>query len=119
MANNEYEGIPFRSRPLAAIVVIVALILVVITFLVTMLVFKDLFGKAEIVTTALASMFGVVGTLVGAYFGIKSSGDTINTSQIETERARSEVERANQRTNRALAALPPEEGRRIMGERED
>jgi amino acid permease len=115
---NERQEVPFRSPPWAAGVVLGALLLVVITFLVTILSFKELFDKAESITTALASLFGVVGALVGAYFGIKSSGDAINASQIESDKARSEVAQANQRTNQALAALPPEEGKRIMDERE-
>jgi hypothetical protein len=48
-------------------------------FLIVMLVYSrlDIFDKdnAANITAALSSLFGIVGTLVGAYFGIKASAD--------------------------------------------
>jgi hypothetical protein len=52
---------------------------VTVAFLVVMLVYSglDIFDKnnAANITAALSSLFGIVGTLVGAYFGIKASTD--------------------------------------------
>jgi hypothetical protein len=98
------------SRPYAFYVVVVALSLVSIVFLVTIVVgtLKGLFA-AEQITTALGSLFTLVGSVVGTYFGIKISGDT-------TEKTQGAIERANDRANRALAALTPEEGQRITGQ---
>lgn len=97
------------GRPYAFYVVALALILITVTFLLTMLIFKAVFKEDTAVTTALGSLFTVVGTVLGAYFGIKVSSDT-------TDKTRGAIERANDTANRALAALPPEEGRRIMGQ---
>ena len=104
------SGTDTASRPYAFYVVVFALSLVSIVFLVTIVVgtLKGLFA-AEQITTALGSLFTLVGSVVGTYFGIKISGDT-------TEKTQGAIERANDRANRALAALPPEEGQRITGQ---
>jgi len=73
-----------------------------------MLIFKGAFENATDVTTVLSSLFAVVGTVVGAYLGIKTSGDTRDTMQ-------GAAERAHETANRALAELPPEVGRRVAG----
>lgn len=57
-------------------------------------------------TTALSSLFAVVGTMIGAYLGIKTSGDTRDAAQ-------GAVQRAHETINRALAELPPVVGRRV------
>ena len=104
------RGTDTTSRPYAFYVVVIALSLVSVVFLVAIGVgiFKDLF-VAEQITTALGSLFTLVGTVVGTYFGIKISGDT-------TSKAQGAIERANNRANKALAALPPEEGKRVTGQ---
>jgi hypothetical protein len=104
------RGTDTTSRPYAFYVVVTALSLVSVVFLVTIVVgiLKDLF-VAEQITTALGSLFTLVGSVVGTYFGIKLSGDT-------TEKTQGAIERANDRANRALAALPAEEGQRITGQ---
>ena len=96
------------GRPYAFYVVALAFIVVLIAFVVAMVIFRGLFEEAAEVTTALSSLFTVIGTVLGAYFGIKVSSDT-------TDKTRGAIEKANDTTNRALAALPPEEGKRIMG----
>lgn len=52
---------------------------VTVAFLIVMLVYSrlDVFDKNNVanITAALSSLFGIVGTLVGAYFGIKASTD--------------------------------------------
>ncbi len=91
-------------------VVVIALSLASGVFLLTIGVgiFKNLFMAGQI-TTALASLFTLVGTVVGTYFGIKVSSDT-------TDKTQGVIERANDRANKALAALDPQEGKRITGQ---
>jgi hypothetical protein len=43
--------------------------------------------NAANVTAALSSLFGIVGTLVGAYFGIKASGDAQDRSADTAQQA--------------------------------
>ncbi len=96
------------GRPYAFYVVALAFIVVLIAFVTAMAIFRDLFEEAAEVTTALSSLFTVIGTVLGAYFGIKVSSDV-------TDKTRGAIERANDMANRALAALPPEEGKQITG----
>jgi hypothetical protein len=66
-------------------------------YILTMLVFKGLIEKpadVAIVSGALGVLFTFIGTLAGAYFGIKSTQDT-------TDKAAKQVEAANARTERA------------------
>jgi hypothetical protein len=52
---------------------------VTVAFLIVMLVYSrlEIFDKTNVanITAALSSLFGIVGTLVGAYFGIKATTD--------------------------------------------
>jgi hypothetical protein len=73
-----------------------------------MLIFQDVFENATDVTTVLSSLFAVVGTVVGTYFGIKTSGDT-------RDKLQGSIDKATETANRALAELPPEVGRRVAG----
>jgi len=104
------RGTDTASRPYAFYLVALALSLVSGVFLLTIGVgiFKGLF-EAEQITTALGSLFTLVGSVVGTYFGIKVSSDTTNKAQ-------GAIERANDRANKALAALPPEEGKQLTGQ---
>jgi hypothetical protein len=97
-----------KSPPYAFLVVVVALTLASIVFVIVMLTFREVFAEAALVTTALSTLFGIFGTVVGAYFGIKSSSDTFDKS-------RKDVAKANETANRALAALPSDEGKNVMG----
>ncbi len=113
---NEYDNrrrTGERSRygkpPLRVFVAALALVLISITFLFTMLMFRDVFQEATAVIAALSSLFTVVGTVLGTYFGIKVSSGTI-------DKTRGAIERANDTAYKALAALPPEEGKRITGQ---
>jgi|SRR5215217_2410751 len=96
-----------KASPYAFYVVTLALVLVSLVAFSTMLIFRGLFENATDVTAVLSSLFAVVGTLVGTYFGIKASSDT-------SDKARDTIERANEVTNRALAELDPEAGRRVV-----
>lgn len=68
------------GRPYAFLLAVTTLTLISITFVVTMAIFRNSIS-AEQVVTALASVFGIFGTVVGAYFGIKISSDTIDKTQ--------------------------------------
>lgn len=95
------------TSPYAFYVVALALVLVSLVGSSTLLIFRGLFENATDVTTVLSSLFAVIGTLVGAYFGIKASGDA-------NDKARRATDRANEVANRALAELAPEAGRRVV-----
>jgi hypothetical protein len=59
------------------------------------------YSKAADVSTALAPVTGVVGTLVGAYFGVQ-------VGSAGKERAEDAREKSEQEAKAALAALPPD-----------
>jgi hypothetical protein len=65
---EDHENLPYTFY-----VVIVALTLASIVFVIIMLAFRNVFTEVALVTTALSTLFGIFGTVVGAYFGIKSS----------------------------------------------
>src|SRR5215204_3519753 len=58
-------------------------------FVMGLFAFLDVFepDNAANVTAALGSLFGVVGTLVGAYFGIKASSDAQDSSAATAKQA--------------------------------
>jgi hypothetical protein len=86
----------------------ITLVLVSLVAFSAMLIFKDVFENATDVTTVLGGLFTFVGTVVGVYFGIKTSGDT-------RDKLQGSIDKANETTNRALAKLSPEAGRRVVG----
>lgn len=98
------------SRPYNFILALSAIVLATIIFGIVMAIFRGVFTDAALVTTALSTLFGIFGTVVGAYFGIKSSNDTI-------DKTRKDVAEANDKASRALAALPPDDGKKVMGMR--
>ena len=98
------------TRPYNLIVALAVIILAAIIFGIVMAIYKDVFTEGALVTTAMSTLFGIFGTVVGAYFGIKSSNDTIDKS-------RKDVAEANEKANRALAALPSDEGKKVLGMR--
>src|SRR5829696_8216488 len=96
------------SRPYNFILALVVVLLATIIFGIVMAMFRDTFKEAALVTTALSTLFGIFGTVLGAYFGIKSSNDT-------SDKARREVAEANDKAGRALAALDPKDATKITG----
>lgn len=68
-----------RGPAYAFWLVIVGIGAVTFVFVLSMIFFglvrRDVFDSPDQVIAALTSLFGVVGTLVGTYFGIKASGD--------------------------------------------
>jgi hypothetical protein len=73
------------------IVVSLGIVAVVIAFLITMLFSADLFQKTSQVLAILTALFGVIGTLVGTYFGIKASSDATHTAQQQTQTAQQQM----------------------------
>jgi hypothetical protein len=80
--------------------------------------FGDLFQDAA---APLGSLFTLIGTVSGAYFGIKVSNDTSTRSQGAIERAHGSAEEANRRAQQAhdtaqqaLAELDPNVARRVV-----
>jgi hypothetical protein len=63
------------------IVVTLGMGAVLVVFLVTMFFTEDLFQKSSEVLAVLTALFGVIGTLVGTYFGIKASSDAREGAQ--------------------------------------
>ena len=96
-----------KSPPYGMYVAWAALVLISLIAFSAMVIFRDLFENAGEVGTVLGSLFAVVGTVVGAYFGIKTSGDTRDKMQ-------GTIDIANEIAKRALAELPPETSRRVV-----
>src|SRR5215208_8494849 len=79
------------EKPWSFYLVVVAILSVTIAFLIIMVLYSRLkiFDQenAANITAALSSLFGIVGTLVGAYFGIKASSDAQDKSAETAQRA--------------------------------
>jgi hypothetical protein len=117
-----------RSRPYAFFVAAIAIGVAFLAFLFSILLFGDLFNNATTVIAALGSLFTLIGTIVGAYFGIKVSNDTSERSRgaIEkahgsameanekTQKANERAQKANDTAKKALAELDPDVARRIV-----
>src|SRR5215212_7896225 len=84
------------SPPWGMIVVLTALVLVSIGAIWVLASYKSVFTNPTDITTVLGSWFTVVGSLVGAYFGIKASSDTTDKAIGQVEKAARRTERANQ-----------------------
>ncbi len=76
-ADASSGGASKEEGPLAYRLVVIAILSVSVLFIVVMVFFgwQGIFDNAAQVVAALTSAFAVIGTLVGAYFGIKSSND--------------------------------------------
>jgi hypothetical protein len=96
------------SGPWNMYVVLVALILVSVGAVLVLLTYRSVFDSATDVTTVLGSWFTVVGTIVGAYFGIKATSDANAQSQ-------GTILSATNTTNQALGALDPRVASTIVG----
>lgn len=81
--------------------IVIGISSVTVIFVTTMIVFQGQFEQATEVLTGLASVFGVIGTLIGAYFGVKASGDA-------REAAESARRRSSAVTSKVLARSQPE-----------
>ena len=92
------RGADREGRPYAFYLVALAVVTISATFVATMAIFATTFNQAAEVTTSLTSLFTVVGTVVGAYFGIKVSSDTIGRIPIagEAQQQRPQLQRPQQ-----------------------
>jgi formate hydrogenlyase subunit 3/multisubunit Na+/H+ antiporter MnhD subunit len=89
-----------KSWPYNLILAIVCVVVAALLYRFTMLHFQELIKKpadVAVVVGALGALFTLIGTVVGAYFGIKSTNDT-------TDKARKQVDEANHRTEKANEA---------------
>ncbi len=86
---------PAQSSPWAFYVVVVAFVCVTVVFLVVWLFpTPKVFTQSSQVIAVLSSTFGIIGTLVGTYFGIKTTGDardTVERVHANAEKARSDA----------------------------
>ncbi len=86
---------------------IIALGIAVAAFALTILLFRDLFEDPAIVTGALGALFTLIGTVAGAYFGVKSSSDTADRAVRQVSAANARTETANRSAKAAWGGLEP------------
>jgi cytoskeletal protein RodZ len=101
-ADASSGGAPKEEGPLAYRLVVIAILSVSVLFIVVMVFFgwQGIFDNAAQVVAALTSAFAVIGTLVGAYFGIKSSNDgreAVQAVHTETTGALSQAANATEK----------------------
>jgi hypothetical protein len=101
---QEHQKSPAYAFRVAAI----ALGAATIAFILTMFIFGGLFDAAT-VTAALGSLFTLIGTVVGAYFGIKVSSDTSDRAQTAVRAANDRAQRANDMAREAYGMLDPKD----------
>jgi hypothetical protein len=102
-----------RGSPYNLWFAIVALAVAVIAYALTMLLFRDVFEDPTVVTGALGALFTLIGTVTGAYFGIKSSGDTADRAERQLSAASDRVESANEKVRLAYGRLDPNVAKEI------
>jgi uncharacterized protein YacL len=78
-------------------------------FLVLMYLFSEDIDGAVMVS-AMSTLFAVIGTIIGAYFGIKVTNDN-------AEKTQAAIKEANDKETEAFGALDPAEAQRILEER--
>jgi hypothetical protein len=72
--------------------------------------FQDLIKKpadVAVVSGELGALFTLIGTVVGAYFGIKSTNDTVDKARKQVDEANDRTERAHQAAREALEGRKP------------
>jgi hypothetical protein len=110
-ASTTKEELP-QSKPYAFWVAAIALGVALLSFVLTMIIvafFGDQLEDAAVVTGALGSLFTLIGTVVGAYFGIKVSNDTADRAQSALKTANERVEKANDKARLAYGRLNPQD----------
>ena len=117
-SNAGINGQETQQSPYAFYVAAIAIVAPCLVYFLSMWAFGDKFQDAA---TPLGALFTLVGTVAGAYFGIKVSNDTSRRSQGAIERAHGSAEEANARaqqahdtSQQALAELDPNVARRIV-----
>jgi hypothetical protein len=106
-ANNEVVSENLKDvRPLSYRLVVIAILCVSALFIVVMLFFgwRGVIKDDAQVVAALTSAFGIIGTLVGAYFGIKSSNDARDTVENVHSKTTGAVQQAASAAQHAAGA---------------
>jgi len=103
-SNGQEQSSPFMEFG-HLIIVTLGIVAVLVAFLVTMLFSADLFQRTAEVLAILTAVFGVIGTLVGTYFGIKASTDATQTAQQQTEAAQKQVQQLASGDSTSLAVV--------------
>jgi hypothetical protein len=98
-----------KSPAYAFWVAAIALSVAALAFVLTMFIFGGLFQDAATVTATLGSLFTLIGTVVGAYFGIKASNDTADRAQTMIRTASDQTQRANDFAREAYGMLDPKD----------
>jgi hypothetical protein len=96
-----------KSPPYNFRIAAIALILAAFAFALSMFIFGGLFKEATEVTTALGTLFTLMGSVVGAYFGIKASNDA-------ADKAQGEIKAANKSAKAAFGELDPQQARDLL-----
>jgi predicted PurR-regulated permease PerM len=107
---NQTSSAPSTDTPWAFRLVRLAIIGVILAFLLIMLLYAwlDVFNEnnAANISATLSSLFGIVGTLVGAYFGIKATSESKTTLENVHKEAGDKLANAAQAaTDTAQAAI--------------
>jgi hypothetical protein len=105
------EKLP-KSKPYAFWVAAIALGVALLSFVLVMIIvafFGDRLQDVAALTGALGSLFTLIGTVVGAYFGIKVSNDTADRAQSALKVANERVEKANDKARVAYGRLNPQD----------
>ena len=91
-SRKEEKGAPTdekKGTPYNLVFAIVAALVAGVAYVLTMWLFQDLIKAPEdaaIVSGALGGLFTLIGTVTGAYFGIKSTSDANDKARAERER---------------------------------
>jgi hypothetical protein len=106
------------TKPWNTYVVLVALVLVSVGVVWVLVAYQDIFKTPTDVTTVLTSWFTVVGTLCGAFFGIKAASDVSaqaqSTIQTASGQAQYTIQSANSVSQQAMGKLTPEQSSGIQ-----
>jgi hypothetical protein len=108
--NGQHQQRPretHKSPAYAFWVASIALVVATLAFILTMFIFGGLFDDAATVTAALGSLFTLIGTVAGAYFGIKISSDTADRAQGAIGVANERAQKANDQAREAYGMLDP------------
>lgn len=69
--------------------------------------------EATVVTGALGALFTLIGTISGAYFGVKKSSDTEDKGRVAERTANARVQEANKVATEAAGAMEPTEWEKV------
>ena len=94
-----------KGRPYNLIFACVSVGVGGLAYLLTMWIFYDLIkapGDVTLVSGALGGLFTLIGTVAGAYFGVKSTQDTTDKADKRLREEAQRTERANEAARKAL-----------------